>query len=114
MAQLGALEFRKKLLEGNNAAVQNLRMGTQMTVADLLKVLRQLTPLFLIRLCNPKFANFTKEHILQHGDDLDFVQDVIPVMGKSEQLNPILHSVLAGFGRRRREIQVWAAELPFR
>ena len=41
-------------------------------------------------------------HLLQHSDDLHFVQDVLKATGRSKELNPIMNSVLAGFGRRRR------------
>ena len=41
-------------------------------------------------------------HLHQHRDDLDFVQDFLKETGRSKELNPILNSVLAGFGRRRR------------
>ena len=42
-----------------------------------------------------------KDHLLQHGDDLDFVQDVLSATGGSMELNPILNSVLAAFSRRK-------------
>ena len=42
------------------------------------------------------------EHLLQHGDDLDFVQDVLSATGGNPELNPILNAVLAGFARRKR------------
>ena len=40
--------------------------------------------------------------MLQHADDLDFVQDTLTATGGATQLNPILNGVLAGFNRRRR------------
>ena len=40
--------------------------------------------------------------MLQHADDLDFVQDVLCASGDSLEVNPILNGVLAGFNRRRR------------
>ena len=42
------------------------------------------------------------EQLLQHADDLDFVQDTLTASGNSLQLNPLLNGVLAGFNRRRR------------
>ena len=42
------------------------------------------------------------EQLLQHADDLDFVQDTLTASGSSLQLNPLLNGVLAGFNRRRR------------
>ena len=71
-------------------------------MAELLKVLGKIPPLSLLSICNPVFGKYATEHLLQHSDDLDFVQDVLTATGASKELNPILHSVLAGFGRRRR------------
>ena len=42
------------------------------------------------------------ESMLQHADDLDFVQDVLCASGDSLEVNPILNGVLAGFKTRRR------------
>ena len=101
VAQLTSLEFRKKLLEGDNNLVQNLHMGTWTTVAELLKVFGKIPPLSLLCLCNPEFGKYVSEHILQHADDLDFVQDILSATAVSTALNPILNSVIAGFGRRK-------------
>ena len=71
-------------------------------MAELLKILGKIPPLSLLSLCNPEVGKYVAEHLLQHSDDLDFVQDVLKTTAGSKELNPILHSVLAGFGRRRR------------
>ena len=42
------------------------------------------------------------KHLLQHGDNVDFVQDVLSAIGGNPELNPILNGVLAGFARRQR------------
>ena len=42
------------------------------------------------------------EHVLQHGDDLDFAQDVLTATAGNPELNPTLNAVLAGFARRKR------------
>ena len=102
VAQISALELRRKLMEGDNNLLQNLRMGTWTTVAELLKVFGKISPLSLLYICNPEIGKYVTEHLLQHGDDLDFVQDVLTATGVSKELNPILNSVLAGFGRRKR------------
>ena len=101
VAQLTSLEFRKKVLEGDNGLVQNLHMGTWTTVAELLKVFGKIPPLSLLYLCNPEFGKYLSEHMLQHADDLDFVQDILSATAVSTALNPILNSVIAGFGRRK-------------
>ena len=88
-------------MTGDNNAVRGIHLGSQMTVAELLKVLGKLPPLALISLCNKELGNYVKEHLLQHGADLDFVQDVLSATGGNLELNPILNSVLAGFSRRK-------------
>ena len=92
-------------MTGDNNAVRGIHLGSQMTVAELLKVLGKLPPLALISLCNKELGNYVKEHLLQHGADLDFVQDVLSATGGNLELNPILNSVLAGFFQ---EEDVWA------
>ena len=102
VAQVGEMEFRKKLLEGDNNLLKNLRLGSETTVAELLKVFGKIPTLSLRHLCNPALGKYVTEHLLQHSDDLDFVQDILSAVGSSEELNPMLNSVLAGFGRRKR------------
>ena len=46
-------------------------------------------------------GDFVKENLLQHAEDLDYIQDVLNVVGSFSELNPTLHAVLAGFNRRR-------------
>ena len=101
VAQVTELEFRRKLQEGDNNLAQNLHLGTWTTVAEVLKVLGKIPPLSLLHLCNPEFGKYFSDHLLQRADDLDFVQDVLSATAKSKALNPILHSVAAGFGRRK-------------
>ena len=71
-------------------------------MAELIKVFEKIPHLSLLHICNPEFVKYLSNLLLQHSDDLDFVQDVLTATGKSRELNPILNSVLAGFGRRRR------------
>ena len=89
-------------MEGDDKLVKSLRLGTWTTVGELLNVFGKIPPLTLLNICNPEFGKYMSNHLLQHSDDLDFVQDVLKATGGSRELNPILNSVLAGFGRRRR------------
>lgn len=102
VAQVGAMEFRKKLLQGDQDAIKGLRLGDTVTVAEMLKILGRIPPISTLQLCNPQAATWMKEHLLQHGDDLDYVQDVLTATGENTELNPILNGVLAGFARRKR------------
>ena len=102
MAQLGAMEFRDKMIKGDGTILGSLSLGTQTTVADLLKKFCRAPPLALLELCyGRKEFNFV-ESLLQHADDLDFTQDTLSAVGASPMINPILNGVLAGLNRRRR------------
>ena len=46
-------------------------------MADLIKVFEKIPPLSLLHICKPEFAKYLSDHLLQHSDDLDFVQDVL-------------------------------------
>ena len=37
--------------------------------------------------------DFVKENLLQHAEDLDYIQDVLNVVGSFSELNPTLHAV---------------------
>lgn len=102
VAQVGEMEFRKRMIEGDTRAMQGLHMGTQTTVAEVLKVLGKLPPTTVLSLCNKPFGKYVKEHLLQHGDALDFVQDILTATGGNLELNPILNGVLAGFSRKKK------------
>ena len=102
VAQLGALEFRNWLMKGDNQVIPNVRLGQQMTAAEFFKRMSKAPPMALLQLCYGTDGYNFVDSMLQHADDLDFVQDVLCAVGDSLELNPILNGVLAGFNRRRR------------
>lgn len=101
MAQLGALEFRKRMLKGDASILSSIRLEDSMTVSQVLKKLGGLPPLTILKLCNKELGDFVMDSLLQHSDDLDFVQNVLDVNGLHSALTPTLHAVLDGFSRRR-------------
>ena len=58
VAQLSELEFRRRMLNGNADALRNIRLGTQLTAGEFLKILGTLPPLALLRLCNRDFGDY--------------------------------------------------------
>ena len=82
--------------------LSKIKLGSQISVAAILKILSQAPPLALLQLCHKDKDFNLPEHLLQHAADLDFVQDVITAIGNSTQLNPVMNGILAGFNRRRR------------
>ena len=101
VAQLGALEFRKRMLKGDAGILSSLRMGDTMTISQVLKKLGALPPLTLLKLCNKELGDFVMDSLIQHSDDLDFVQDVLNTTASHSSLTPTMHAVIAGFTRRR-------------
>ena len=102
VAQLGALELRKWLMTGKSEVLKDLKLGTVMSIAAILKKFSQLPPITLLQLCYGGQEFKIADHLLQHSEDLDFVQDTLTATGNWAQLNPVMNSVLAGFNRRRR------------
>ena len=101
MAQQGALNLRKRMLEGDSSILSGLRLEDKMTVAQLLSKLKTVPPLTILKLCNKEVGDFVMDNLLQHSDDLDFIQDVLDLLGLHSALTPTLHTVLAGFSRRK-------------
>ena len=96
------MEFRQKMLDGDNSILKSLRLGTQSTVGEVIKNLGRASPLAVLQLCFGRQEYDFAENLLQHADDLDFAQDTLTAVGESQALNPVLNGVLAGFNRRRR------------
>ena len=101
VAQLGALEFRKRMLKGDASILSSMRLEDSMTVSQVLKKLGELPPLTILKLCKKELGDFVTDSLLQHSDDLDFVQNILDVNGLHATLTPTLHAVLGGFSRRR-------------
>jgi len=101
VAQKGAQTLRKKMIEGDSQILQNLQMDTPTTLGQVLDKLKAAPPLRILNLCNKETGAFVTKNLLQHSEDLDYVQDVLNVVGSHSELTPTLHAVLAGFNRRR-------------
>ena len=101
VAQQGALDLRKIMMEGDTSILSGLQLEERSTAAEVLKKLEAVPPLAILNLCNKEVAELVKESLLQHSDDLDFVQDVLDLVGSNSALTPTLHAVLAAFNRRK-------------
>ena len=101
VAQLGALEFRKKMMTGNLDILRKLRLNAPSTVGELLQQLADVPPLALLKLFNKDAGDFIMNNMIQHSGDLDYVQDVLTTVAEHPQLNPSKFAVLEGFNRRR-------------
>ena len=50
VAQLGALEFRKRMLKGDFSILSTIRLEDSMTISEVLKKLRAVSPLAILKL----------------------------------------------------------------
>ena len=89
-------------MKGDNEVLSTLSLGQYMSTADFLKQLGRAPPIAVLQLLFGSRGYNVMDSILQHADDLDFVQDALSATGDSPELNPVLNGVLAGFNRRRR------------
>ena len=101
VAQRGAQKLRKIMLKGDSRVLETMKLAEPTTLARVLKQLENVPPLALLKLCNKEVGNSVTANLLQHSDDLDFIQEVLNAVGSHSQLTPTLHAVLAGFNRRR-------------
>ena len=51
LAQLGALELRKKMMAGDSEVLRTLKLGMKLSVAELIKKLSKAPPLAILKLC---------------------------------------------------------------
>ena len=89
-------------MKGDNEVLSTLSLGQHMSTAEFLKQLGRTPPIAVLQLCFGSRGYNVMDSVLQHADDLDFVQDALSATGDSLELNPVLNGVLAGFNRRRR------------
>jgi hypothetical protein len=88
-------------MKGDPSILSKLQLEERTTVAEVLDKLKAVPPLAILKLCNKEVGDLVKESLLQHADDLDFVQDVLDLVGSHSALTPTLHAVLAAFDRRK-------------
>ena len=100
LAQEGALEFRKRMLEGDASVLSTLRVEESTTFSQVLKKLEKVPPLAILKLCNKELGDFVINSLQQQSEDLDYVQEVLDAASESA-LSPTKHAVLAGFRQRR-------------
>ena len=101
VAQLGALELRTTMITGNLDILSTLRLTSPSTLGELFAQLRSAPPLAVLKLCNKEAADYIMQNMLQHSEDLDYVQDVLTCVGNQKELNPSKLAVLEAFNRRR-------------
>lgn len=98
-AQLGAHTIRKLLSSGDDAITFNL--ATVGTAGQFIKALGKMSPLNVLRLINETNEKALTAGLLQHADDLDYIQNLLSVIGSEPGVNPTMNAVADAFSRRR-------------
>ena len=98
-AQLGAHTVRKLLSSGDDATTFNL--ATVGTAGQFIKALGKMSPLNVLRLINKTNEEALTASLLQHADDLDYIQNLLNVIGSEPGVNPAMNAVSDAFSRRR-------------
>ena len=100
VAQIEALEMRRKMITGDTDVLRGMQLGTTATVGDVIKQLGKAPPLAILQLCNKDVGKFLKESMIRQLENLDFIQDMLSV-GTHPELNPAKFTLLEGFNRHR-------------
>ena len=98
-AQLGAHTIRKLLSSGDDAT--SLNLATVGTAGQFIKTLGKMSPLNVLRLINKTNEEALTVGLLQHADDLDYIQNLLSVIGSEPGVNPVMNAVSDAFSRRR-------------
>ena len=100
-AQIGAHNVRKLLTDGDRVTLNEMRPDTRGTAAQFMKALAQAPVLQIIERVNGEKYQKLKERLLQQGDDLDFLQNVVKSATEEPALNPVTNAISDAFSRRR-------------
>ena len=101
MAQTGAQEIRMQLSRGDDEVFTGGNLATRGTAGQFIKMLSKMSILGILKLINkPRFDEVT-ELLLQHADDLDYIQSLLNLLGEKPELNPPMNAVSDAFNRRR-------------
>ena len=101
MAQVGAQEIRKELTTGDDEVFDRMGLATRGTAGEFIKAIGKMSPLGILRMTDKKRWEVLSEKLLQHGDDLDYVQTLLNVLGDRTDINPAMNAVVDAFNRRR-------------
>ena len=100
-AQLGAWQIRSLLTSGKQGVMERIRPDDVGTAAQFSKALAQAPIMEGVKFASKEQEEKLTKVLLQHADDLDYLQDLISSIGKRTALNPSLNAVVQAFSRRR-------------
>ena len=102
IAQLGAHDIRSRLSQGTPGLLKEIlydpRRGTAL---QFIKLLSQAPMLEVMEVICKEKKDVISEKLLQHADDLDYLQNLISSIGRETSINPSMNAVAEAFARRR-------------
>ena len=102
VAQIGAHDVRSKLNTGKPGTLKNLIYDTRRgTAAQFVKMLAKAPMLEVMELISKEKKEQITEKLLQHADDLDYLQNLVTSLGREPGLNPSMNAVEEAYARRR-------------
>ena len=101
IAQLGAWQIRSLLTEGKTDSLKQIRPDAVGSATHFSQALGQAPIMDVINYVNKEKGEKIAKILLQHADDLDYLQDLINSICKKGSLNPSLNAVIQAFSRRR-------------
>ena len=96
--QLGAYKIRKLLSSGDDLI--SFDLAAVGTAGQSIKTLGKITTLNVLRIINKTNEEALTAGLLQHADDLDYVQNLLSLIGAEPGVNPAMNAVLDAFSRR--------------
>ena len=99
-AQMSAHTVRKLLSAGEDDI--SVDLATVGTAGQFIKMLGKMSPLDMIKLVNKPSWEALTDVLLQHADDLDYIQNLLNVLGNKTGVNPAMNAVSDAFFNRRR------------
>ena len=101
VAQLGAHRIRSLLADGKKGVLDDIRPSSVGTAAHFTKALGQAPMLEVMKFVDNQKGEQLINALLQHADDLDYLQELVSSMAKQSSLNPSLNAVAQAYSRRR-------------
>ena len=102
IAQIGAHDIRSRLSEGKPGLLKDILYDTRRgTALQFMKLLSQAPMLEVMEAICKEKKDMITEKLLQHADDLDYLQNLVSSLGRETSLNPSMNAVAEAFARRR-------------
>ena len=102
LAQLSVREMINLVHDGDQRALSSINLDSVMSAREFFQAVGKAPLADVLSLCNQTRAETLSEGLRQLENDLDYIQEILVNGGHYAELNPLLHAVLDGFGRRSR------------